>query len=215
MPKILVIDDDHELRGNIVEILTNAGFTVVEASSGEAALERLDAATDLVLLDLVMPGMGGMSTLALLKQRQPRLRVITITAFATIENAVDMMRLGADDYITKPFKSQELLTAIRRLLEEARFSECRTMLDADSIFNCLANPLRREILRMIATQGSMRFMDIARGLELTDHTKLNFHLKMLRDGGLIDHDENKLYILSQEGQKLICCLNTLATSFSA
>ncbi|MBE0598050.1 MAG: response regulator [Desulfuromonadales bacterium] len=210
MAKILVVDDDRELRENIAEVLTEAGFEVLKAESGEKALQLLGPAVDLVLLDLVMPGMGGMATLSLLKQHQPRLRVIMLTAFATVENAVEAMRRGADDYMTKPFKVGDLLMTVRKNLEEAKFQECHLALDMDQTFNCLSNPMRREILRCIGREGRIRFMDLARRLQIEDHTKMNFHLKLLREAGLVAQDERKLYTLTAEGRRVIGCMELLA-----
>lgn len=209
MAKILVVDDDRELRENIGEVLQEAGFEVVRAEDGESALERLDSSVKLVLLDLIMPGMGGMATLSLLKQRQPGVRVIMLTAFATVENAVEAMRRGAEDYLTKPFKVGELLTAVRKCLEEAKFQDCRVAIDMDQTFTCLSNPMRREILHLIA-QGRIRFMDLARRLQVDDHTKMNFHLKVLRDAGLIRQDERKIYSLTAEGRRVSDCLQFMA-----
>lgn len=212
---ILVVDDDQDLRENMCEILSGAGFAVTPAASGEAALECLKRqAFDVVLLDLIMPGLGGKEVLPLIKRQAPRAQVIMITAFATIENAVSAMRAGADDYLTKPFKVDELLTAVRRILEQARFAECRFLLDMDSTFNCLANVMRREILQLVSRQ-SLRFMDIARSLEVDDHTKINFHLKTLRTAGLIRQDDRKLYELTAEGQRIIDCMDHLIKNLTS
>jgi DNA-binding response OmpR family regulator len=213
---ILVVDDDQELRENIREILVEAGFSVTVAASGEAALDCLAAqAFDVVLLDLIMPGMDGKEVLPLIKRQSPTVKVIMITAFATIENAVSAMRKGADDYLTKPFKVDELLTAVRRCLEEARLQRCHSVIDVEDTFNCLANVLRREILFLLAREGRLRFMDIARKLEVEDHTKVNFHLKVLRDARFIESDARKFYVLSKEGRKVVDCLQVVVKNLSS
>ncbi|OGR33096.1 MAG: hypothetical protein A2091_01705, partial [Desulfuromonadales bacterium GWD2_61_12] len=205
-PEILVVDDDRELRETMVEILSEAGFTVTAAASGEEALATLARQPfALVLIDMIMPGLSGQEVLPLLKRQAPRAKVIMITAFATVENAVEAMRRGADDYLTKPFKVDELLTAVRRTLEEARLRECGFSIDMDSTFSCLGNALRREILKLVAREQRIRFMDIARHLGIEDHTKMNFHLKLLRDAGLVGQDERKNYLLTPEGQRVIDC----------
>lgn len=216
MPRILVVDDDRELRENMAEILAGSGFDVVVAENGEKAITSLEGASfDLVLLDLIMPGMGGMEALARLKKSHPAVSVVMITAFATVENAVEAMRRGADDYISKPFRVSDLLATVRRVLEEVRFRQCRLQLDMETTFNCLANSLRREILIAVQRQGRIRFMDIVRELAVDDHTKINFHLKILRDAGLIRQDEKKNYELTPEGAQLIDCLNYLAKNLTA
>jgi FixJ family two-component response regulator len=162
-----------------------------------------------VLLDMIMPGLGGQEILPLLKRQAPRARVIMITAFATVENAVAAMRRGADDYLTKPFKVDELLTAVRRSLEEARLLDCGFQIEMDSTFSCLSNTIRRDILKLIDREQRLRFMDIARHLGIEDHTKMNFHLKLLRNADLVGQDENKYYILTPQGERIMACLSKL------
>lgn len=208
--RILVVDDDRELRETICEILVDAGFIVAAAGSGEEALDILQGQSyDVVLLDMIMPGLGGQEILPLLKRQAPRARVIMITAFATVENAVAAMRRGADDYLTKPFKVDELLTAVRRSLEEARLLDCGFQIEMDSTFSCLANTIRRDILKLIGREQRLRFMDIARQLGIEDHTKMNFHLKLLRNADLVGQDEHKFYVLTQQGVRIMACLSQL------
>jgi DNA-binding response OmpR family regulator len=215
MHNILVVDDDPELRENIREILDDAGFAVTLAASGEEALDCLERqAFDVILLDLIMPGLGGKEVLPLIKRQSPSVKAIMITAFATIENAVSAMRKGADDYLTKPFKVDELLMAVRRCLEEARLQKCHSVIDVEDTFNCLANVMRREILFLLAREGRLRFMDIARKLEVEDHTKVNFHLKVLRDAHFVEQDARKLYVLSKEGRKVVACMQVVVKSLS-
>ena len=210
MPRILVVDDDLELRENISELLTQAGFETICAESAEKALQLVDPSIDLVLLDMIMPGLGGTAALALLKQRLPSLRIVMVTAFATVENAVEAMRRGADDYVTKPFKAAELLMTIRKNLEEAKFLACRASLDMDQTFNTLSNSMRRDLLHIIGREGRIRFMDLARSAGIDDHTKMNFHLKVLKEAGLVRQDAHKLYILTAEGKRVSDCLRVVS-----
>jgi DNA-binding response OmpR family regulator len=210
MKSILVVDDDHELRENIREILAGEGFDVDIAKDGSEALEIVNKRDfALILLDLIMPGLSGLETLLLLRRQKPQVRVVLMTAFSTIENAVEAMRRGADDYLTKPFKTTDLLTTVNRVLEEAKFKACKAVLDTDSTFNAMANPIRREILQLLSAKGKYRFMDLTRKLGIEDHTKVNFHLKMLKENGLIIQDEQKFYCLSVEGEKVTQCLNVV------
>jgi DNA-binding response OmpR family regulator len=214
--RILVIDDDAELQATIAEVLEQAGFAVETEKSAEAALERLEKKEvfNIILLDLIMPGMGGMEALPLIKKACPKAKIIMITAFATVDNAVEAMKRGADDYISKPFKVNELLTTIMRSREEARFLECHTLLDLENTFSCLANGVRREIITDLAREGGMRFMDLARHLKIEDHTKVNFHLKVLREAGLVEQDRRKHYVLSREGRKIAECLTMVVKTLS-
>jgi DNA-binding response OmpR family regulator len=216
MHHILVVDDDPELRENMCEILSEAGFAVTPAASGEEGLDCLERQDfDVVLLDLIMPGLGGKAVLPMIKRQAPRVKVIMITAFATIDNAVSAMRAGADDYLTKPFKVDELLMAVRRGIEEARLKNCRSAIDADETFSCLSNMMRREVLALLSREGRLRFMDIARKLGVEDHTKVNFHLKVLRDAEFIEQDSRKFYILSSQGRKIVDCMQSMFKSLSA
>ena len=216
MNSILIVDDDFELRESLSEILSGEGFAVDTAENGNKALERVtERSFDLVLLDLVMPGLSGLDTLLLLRRQEPQLKVVLITAFSTVENAVEAMRRGAVDYLTKPFKTAELLTTVRRVLEEAKFRACTAILDTDSTFNALANPIRREILQMLVSEGKWRFMDMTRKLGIEDHTKVNFHLKVLKENGLISQDERKCYQLTAEGEKVTECMNVVIQNLTS
>ena len=213
MVKVLVVDDDQDLRDNLMEVLTENGFSPDSAENGEIALEKLqDDTFELVLLDSVMPGMDGLETLPLIKRTYPKTRIIMLTAFSTVNSAVEAMRSGADDYITKPFKIDELLVAIRRCLEEAKFGVCEELLNADDMFKCLANATRRKVLLLLYRESKLRFMDLTRKLNIDDHTKVNFHLKSLKEAHLIEQDRRKNYQLSPKGKKIVTCMSSIASS---
>jgi DNA-binding response OmpR family regulator len=215
MAEILVVDDDKDLRESMAEVLTGGGFAVAEAARGEEALELIENRTfDLVLLDLVMPGLSGMEVLGRIRQKLPRMPVIIITAFASVENAVEAMRRGATDYVTKPFRVDALLASVRRSLEEARFETCRVELNLDTILGSLANSIRREILSWIEKEGGLRFMEICRRLEIEDHTKVNFHLKVLKEAGFLTQEENKLYVLTEHARQVMDCARFIMKKLS-
>jgi FixJ family two-component response regulator len=129
-----------------------------------------------------------------------------MTAFASVANAVQALHQGADDYIVKPFKIDALMLAVRRNLQEARFLECPEVADLDGVFQGLANVLRRQILQVLARQGRSRFMDLVRTLGVEDHTKVNFHLKVLREAGFIRQEPDKTYVLTATGSRAASCL---------
>jgi DNA-binding response OmpR family regulator len=210
--KVLVIDDDPEFRTNVVGVLAHSGIEAVAAEEVAAALRLLaQGGYDVVLLDLIMPRVGGMEALSQIKGRWPSIRVILVTAFATVENAVEAIRKGADDYIEKPFKIAELVTKVRRNLEEAKFTgRDPGAVDIDVAFSCLSNVIRREVLLWIRQQGRVRFMDLSRKLEFDDHTKLNFHLKILKEAGLIAQAEGKEYTLTAQGSRVAACLELVS-----
>ncbi|NOY87748.1 MAG: response regulator [Deltaproteobacteria bacterium] len=216
MSRILVVDDDTELRENLTEILKNDGYEVLSADRSEKAIELLDdEPVDLILLDLIMPGMGGMDAIPLFQRTCPGARIIVITAFSTVGNAVESMKKGANDYIAKPFKIDELLTTVRKNLEEGRFLSCKLFLDMDDTFSSLANITRRKVLYILAQEGTVRFMDLARKLEMPDHTKMNFHLKVLRENGLIEQDKKKSYMLSPVGRQVKECLDFIVKNLTS
>ncbi len=210
MNRILIVDDDDELRGNLTDVLQDAGYQTVEAANGQAALNLLDDEDfKLVLLDMVMPGMNGIDTLTELKRRKPQTKVIMITAFATVQSAVNAIQQGASDYVTKPFKIDELLATIGRVLEEARFEEGAAKIGFDSAISSLNNVFRRNIIRMLFERKTMRLMEITRELEIDDHTKIVFHLKNLKEADVIDQDAHKAYFLTEEGARLHECMKVM------
>ena len=216
MKKVLIVDDDAELRSTLSEILKGAGYHIDEASSGKEAIEKIVSKDfDIALLDLMMPKMNGIETLTELKKITPKTKVIMITAFATVENAVDAIKKGASDYISKPFRIDDLLTTIRRVIEEGRFEEGITKLDLDYTLSSLANPIRRNILRLLNSRKSMRLMELVRELGIEDHTKVVFHLKVLKESGIIEQDKDKSYSLTEEGERILSGLKILENYLSA
>jgi len=119
---IVVVEDDRELRELVVDVLRGAGYAPVAHATAEAALEHLDrgAPADLAITDLVMPGMGGEAFLPAVRKRRPEINVVVITAFGSIESAIQLVKAGAYDYVTKPFGTDELLLSVQRALEESR-----------------------------------------------------------------------------------------------
>ena len=115
--KILVVDDDASLRRVLEYNLAKEGYAVLTADSGEKALALLEAErVDLLITDIKMPGMDGMDLLRRVRQASPETQVIVITAFGTIEMAVEAMKAGAFEYVTKPFNRDELSLAVRKAL---------------------------------------------------------------------------------------------------
>jgi DNA-binding NtrC family response regulator len=115
---ILVVDDELNIRGALVTLLEKKEYQVRGAGSAEEALEQLETTpADLVLTDLKMPGMGGMEFLRRLKQKWPDTEVLVMTAFGSIDTAVEAMRGGAYDYITKPIDRERFAVVVEKALE--------------------------------------------------------------------------------------------------
>jgi two-component system response regulator HydG len=123
MPKILVVDDQRNMRTTLVMMLRAASYEVDEASDGQEGAEfGAKGAYDIVLTDLRMGGYDGIGVLRSVKENHAMTEVIVMTAYGTIESAVEAMRLGAFDYIQKPFTEQELLMKVERAIENRRLT---------------------------------------------------------------------------------------------
>lgn len=121
---ILVVDDAEVMREMVSDLLVGRGYEVEAVSSAADALERTsDRDFGCVLTDLQMPGMDGLQLLGALRERSPETPVVLMTSFGTIENAVKAMRLGAQDFITKPFESEHLLVTLERTFENRALQE--------------------------------------------------------------------------------------------
>jgi DNA-binding NtrC family response regulator len=121
---IHIVDDEPIIHEVLGDLLTSEGYAVVNSANGEEALEKHSSQKfDLILLDLLMPGMDGIEVLKLLKKRDPRSIIIIITAYASVESAISAMKIGAFDYIQKPFKHDELLLTVERAIEHKNLQE--------------------------------------------------------------------------------------------
>lgn len=210
MKKILIVDDDTELRDHLAEVLKGDGYQTQSASSAQEAYGKLSLEEfDIVLLDHMMPKKSGIDALIEIRGLRPKAKVVMITAFASIENAIEAIKKGASDYISKPFKIDNLLLTIRRVLEEAKFEEGIKKLDIDRTLSTLANPIRRNILKMLRDKDDIHLMEITRDLEIDDHTKVVFHLKVLKEANIIGQNQGRAYFLTKEGQRMIECLKTV------
>ncbi|MBW1839233.1 MAG: sigma-54-dependent Fis family transcriptional regulator, partial [Deltaproteobacteria bacterium] len=124
MDRILVVDDEKKMRHILQLMLERESLRAEQAENGKEALDILQQKRfDLIITDLKMPVMDGMSLLEEAKKIDPDLPIIVITAYGTIENAVEAMRKGAIDYITKPFEEEQILITVKRCLKFSRLSE--------------------------------------------------------------------------------------------
>ncbi len=117
--KILVVDDEDALRTVLSGELVSEGYEVRTAADGDEAISNIQKESfDLVLLDIKMPRMNGFEVLKFIKEKFPRTRVVMLTGFADLKNAIESKKLGAEDFVSKPYDLVDLLTTIERVLSE-------------------------------------------------------------------------------------------------
>lgn len=119
--RILVVEDDRKMRDALLQIMRRERYQVSGVESGEAALKKAgEEIFDVVITDLKLPGIDGMDVMQAVRSARPETSVIMITAFATVDSAVEAMKLGAEDYIAKPFQLDEIRLVVARVLERKR-----------------------------------------------------------------------------------------------
>jgi len=157
MAKILIIDDEKDLILVLSRFLTKHGYEVIEANKGKKALELLAEDTpDLILCDFKLDDMDGTSVLKAIKEVNPSIPVIIITGYSNIKTAVEVMRLGAIDYVTKPLIPDEIIMTIRRALERSAVNvhgEARTEPVANGQDNGKSVPDTAALKRPVYKQG--------------------------------------------------------------
>jgi CheY-like chemotaxis protein len=115
--RILVVDDEAALRTVLSSELHTEGYVVSTASDGDEAIDLLQSHPyDLILLDIKMPRVDGFQVLRYVKEKLPQIKVIMLTGFADLKNAIESKKLGAEDFISKPYDLVDLLTTIERVL---------------------------------------------------------------------------------------------------
>src|SRR6185295_3639819 len=118
---ILLIEDEAPLRQAVAEQLADRGYQVEQADSGEAALARLaDFAFDIIITDLRLPGIDGSAVLEAAVERYPDIIAIVVTGYGTVKDAVEAIKRGAWDFVSKPFQIDELLHVLQSALEQRR-----------------------------------------------------------------------------------------------
>ena len=137
--KILVVDDEQLIRWSLVERLSQEGYRTLEAETAKEAVARFDESVDLVLLDYRLPDGDGLSVLKELRRREPDMLVILLTAYSSVNSAVEIMKEGAYHYATKPFNLDEIALLVEKALETSR--------------------LRREVRALRASQAQPYGMD--------------------------------------------------------
>ena len=155
--RFMIVDDHPSIRKLCMTVGTSVGFSCVEAESAEAALSQLENdSPDIILTDLMMPNMSGLEFLPRVKQLLPRTEIAIMTGHGSIETAVQAMKLGACDYITKPFRVEELKLLLQRMAEKvnlvAENQFLRDRVNAEMELSGIVGSSHKiqEVLRMIA-----------------------------------------------------------------
>ena len=214
--KILIIEDSQSLSENILTYISKEGdICEVAFNYKEAKNKLISFDYDVIVLDLMLPDGNGLDLIKHMKNQNVETGILIVSAKDSLDDRIKGLDIGADDYLTKPFKTEDLLTTVRRVLEEAKFKACKSILDMDGTFNSLANPIRRQILQLLGGEGRRRFMDVTRELDIDDHTKVNFHLKVLKENGLISQDEQKYYSLTAEGERVTQCMSVVIDNLTS
>ena len=234
MPTVLVVDDEKVIRDGCSRLLGLEGYKVLTAANGREALDLLTTEpTDVVLCDLVMPVMGAFEVLEALKASNPDLPLIVITGHGTVANAVEAMKKGAYDFITKPFRADHLALIVGRALEkqalqrraqELQEAQARNLYDLAmeksrirTIINCMADGVlvtNRELEIVLHNPALMRLLglstSLAEPMALKDCIADDDLEKGLR--GILEATGEDTVLISQELTKGNKCIHVLSAS---
>jgi DNA-binding response OmpR family regulator len=204
MSTILIVDDDRHTTSVLEKALRRYGFEVLTAESAADGIARLtENQPDLVLLDLVLPDIRGLEALDEIKRISPETKVIIISAFPSIADVVEAMKLGASDFLVKPFNVGELVSIVKKTLEEARLERKVEARLNDAVIKALSNPIRKKIALYLLHAGARRFSEVARSIEMDDPSKLSFHLRVLSEAGIVSKNRAGQYQLTSEGVAIV------------
>ena len=168
--KILVVDDEKVVRDGCHRVLSGRGYEVLTAENGQVAMDLLSKdAVDIILLDLKMPVMSGEEVLEKTRAQYPEISVIIITGHGTVDTAVECMKKGAYDFITKPFQIDQFLLTINRAAEKRRLEERARLYEEEKLRNLYDLNLEKSRLRTIINCMANGVMVANRNLEVVLH----------------------------------------------
>jgi signal transduction histidine kinase len=176
--RVLVVDDEQDIRDGSERILTRIGCKVLKASRGDKGLEILEKeGASIVLLDLKMPGMDGIEVLGRIRELNESILVIVITGYATVETAIEAMKLGAYDFISKPFEPDQLRIVVNRAWEKIRLTQQAEKLEED----------RRRTLSDLDTEKS----------------RLHTIMEYLPNGVMVTNTKGQVVLMNQAFKQLL------------
>jgi len=168
--KILIVDDERPIREGCHRVLTGRGFEVLTAENGKIALEVMEKTrADIMLLDLKMPVMNGEQVLQITREKYPGVPVIIITGHGTVDTAVECMKKGAYDFITKPFQIDQFLATVNRAAEMRRLEQKARLFEEKNVRNLYDLNLEKSRLRTIINCMGNGVMVTNRNLEVVLH----------------------------------------------
>ena len=168
--RILIVDDEERLRATCGRFLTNRGYDVVLAENGRQAIDILATEPpDVILLDLKMPVMGGEEVLEITGAKHPDIPVIIITGHGTVDTAVECMKKGAYDFVTKPFQLDQFILTINRAIEKRELEQKARRLAEDNMRNLYDLNLEKSRLKTIINRMANGVMVTNRNLEVVLH----------------------------------------------
>ncbi len=199
--QILVVDDERPIRDGCHRVLTDRGFSVISAENGQVALDILaDQGISIVLLDLKMPIMSGEEVLEIAREKYPHIPIVIITGHGTVDTAVECMKKGAYDFITKPFQIEEFLATVNRAVEKRKLEEKASQLREENIKNLYDLNLEKSRIKTIMNHMANGVMVTNRNMEVVLHNAALMRLlevpreienpvpatKIIKDEGLLD-----------------------------
>ncbi|MBL7175037.1 MAG: response regulator [Desulfobacteraceae bacterium] len=168
--KILFVDDEERLRQTCQRLLTGRGYNVITAENGQIALDILsENPVDMMLLDLKMPVLGGEEVLEITHPKYPHIPVIIITAYGTVDTAVECMKKGAYDFVTKPFQVDQFLHTIKRAADKIKAEQKAKLFENENIRNLYDLNLEKSRLKTIINCMANGVMVTNSNLEVVLH----------------------------------------------
>ncbi|MBU1903039.1 MAG: response regulator, partial [Proteobacteria bacterium] len=168
--KILVVDDERPIRDGCQRVLTGRGYEVIAAENGQIALDILaKELLDIILLDLKMPVIGGKEVLEITRATYPDIPVIIITGHGTVDTAVECMKNGAYDFITKPFQIDQFVLTVQRAADKRKLEQKARLFEEENIRNLYDLNLEKSRLKTIINRMANGVMVTNRNLEVVLH----------------------------------------------
>ncbi len=181
--QILVIDDEKAIRDGCQRVLTGRGYDVLTAENGQVGLDFLEEKpVDMILLDLKMPVMSGEEVLNITREKFPDIPVIIITGHGTVDTAVECMKHGAYDFITKPFQIDQFMLTVTRAAEKRRLELKARQFEAENIRNLYDLDLEKSRLKTIINRMANGVMVTNRNLEVVLHNPALMRLMEVSKG---------------------------------